>query len=193
MKIQSAEFVCSVMRPDQYPRDGKPEIAFAGRSNVGKSSLMNALLKRKGLAKTSGTPGKTQTLNFFDINRKLYFVDLPGYGYAKVPKTVKAIWNAAMAVYLRDREPLRLVVQLLDSRHDVSDKDLEMIGLLAELEIPTLLVATKIDKLKRGERAKNLARIREVLELDEDALVIPTSSETGEGLPQTWDAIDDCL
>lgn len=181
------------MRPDQYPRDGKPEIAFAGRSNVGKSTLMNALLKRKGLAKTSGTPGKTQTINFFDINRKFYFVDLPGYGYAKVPKSVKAIWNAAMAVYLRGRTPLRLVVQLLDSRHDVSDKDLEMIGLLAELEIPTLLVATKIDKLKRGERATNLARIREVLDLDEDALVIPTSSETGEGLPKVWDAIEDCL
>jgi GTP-binding protein len=181
------------MRRDQYPRDGRPEIAFAGRSNVGKSSLMNALLKRKGLAKTSGTPGKTQTLNFFDINRRFYFVDLPGYGYAKVPKTVKAIWNAAMAEYLRERAPLRLVVQLLDSRHKVSDKDLDMIGLLAELELPTLLVATKIDKLKRGERAACLAHIREVLGLDEEALVIPTSSETGEGLPHVWNAIEDCL
>ena len=193
MKIQSAEYVCSAMRPDQYPRDGKPEIAFAGRSNVGKSSLMNALLRRKNLAKTSGTPGKTQTINFFEVNRAFYFVDLPGYGYAKVPKAVKANWNAAMSAYLRGRKPLKLVVQLLDLRHDPSDKDIAMIALLAECKIPTLLVATKADKLGRGERAANLAKLRKRFDLGEDGLIIPTSAETGEGLPLVWDVIDDCL
>jgi len=193
MKIQSAEYVCSAMRPDQYPHDGKPEIAFAGRSNVGKSSLMNALLRRKNLAKTSGTPGKTQTINFFEVNRAFYFVDLPGYGYAKVPKTVKAKWNAALSVYLRGRGPLRLVVQLLDLRHEPGDKDFEMIALLAECKIPTLLVATKADKLGRGERAANLARMRKCFDLGEDGLVIPTSAETGEGLPLVWSVIDEYL
>lgn len=193
MKILSAEFVCSVMKPAQYPRDGRSEIAFAGRSNVGKSSLMNALLHRNGLAKTSGTPGKTQTINFFDINRKFYFVDLPGYGYAKVPKTVKMNWNEAMAIYLRGRKPLRLVVQLLDLRHAPTSKDLDMIGLLAELEIPTLLVATKADKLKRSERAANLAQFRSVLALEDDALIIPTSAETGEGIPGVWSILESHL
>src|SRR5690606_1138545 len=109
MRIQSATFLKSAMQPDQYPRDGRPEIAFVGRSNVGKSSLLNSLLGKKGLAKTSSTPGKTQTINFFDINNRFYFVDLPGYGFAKVPLAVKEAWGRVMTAYLTDREPLKLV------------------------------------------------------------------------------------
>ena len=189
MKVVSAAFVKCVMEPSQLPRDGRPEIAFAGRSNVGKSSLLNALLNRKGLAKTSGTPGKTQTINFFDVNGRIYFVDLPGYGFAKVPKSVKAKWNQVMAAYLTDRKPLRLVVQLLDARHAPTDKDLEMLELLDGAAVPTLIAATKIDKLSRSERQRNLAAIRKTLELDDEALVVPFSSVTGEGVQPIWNVI----
>lgn len=190
MKVISATFLKSAVKPDQYPRDGRPEVAFVGRSNVGKSSLMNALLNRKGLAKTSSTPGKTQTINFFDVNNKVYFVDLPGYGYAKVPKGTKEQWRKVMTAYLSNRGPLKLVVQLLDARHPPTDKDLDMLALLDEAEVPTLLVATKIDKLKSSERARNLATLRKTLDLDDDALVIPFSAVTGEGTHPVLDIID---
>lgn len=193
MKVLSAEFIKSALKQEHLPRDGRPEFAFVGRSNVGKSSLLNTLLNRKGLAKTSSTPGKTQTINYFEINGKFYFVDLPGYGYAKVPKTLKRNWQEAMTEYLMGREPLRLAVQLIDSRHPPTPKDLEMLALLEEAEAPTLIVATKIDKLKAGERARSLATIREVLELDEEAAVIPFSAVTREGVAPVWDIIERCL
>ena len=190
MKVISATYLKSAMRPDQFPRDRRPEVAFAGRSNVGKSSLLNKLLNRRGLAKTSGTPGKTQTINFFDVNNRLYFVDLPGYGYAKVPKALKAKWRRVMTNYLVRREPLRLVVHLLDVRHPPTDNDLDMLGLLEEAQKPTLIVATKVDKLKRGQRAPHLRQIRQALDLDEDALVVPFSAVTGEGVRPVWDVIE---
>jgi GTP-binding protein len=190
MKVISATYLKSAMRPDQFPRDRRPEIAFAGRSNVGKSSLLNKLLNRRGLAKTSGTPGKTQTVNFFDVNSRFYFVDLPGYGYAKVPKAFKAKWRRVMTDYLVRREPLRLVVHLLDVRHPPADTDLDMIELLEEAQKPTLIVATKLDKLKRGQRAPHLRQIRQALDLDEDALVVPFSAITGEGVRPVWDVIE---
>jgi len=190
MKVISATYLKSAMRPDQFPRDRRPEVAFAGRSNVGKSSLLNKLLNRRGLAKTSGTPGKTQTINFFDVNSRLYFVDLPGYGYAKVPKALKAKWRRVMTNYLVRREPLRLVVHLLDVRHPPTDNDLDMLGLLEEAQKPTLIVATKLDKLKRGQRAPHLRQIRQALDLDEDALVVPFSAVTGEGVRPVWDVIE---
>ena len=193
MKVTSAQFLLSAMAPKYYPKDGFPEFAFVGRSNVGKSTLMNTLLGRKGLAKTSSTPGKTQTVNFFDINGKIFFVDLPGYGYAKVPKTMKRKWNLVMGEYLRSRETLRLVVQLVDARHGPTDKDLEMLSLLDEAQVPTLIVATKIDKLKRGQRKKNLDQIRKKLGLDEDALIIPFSGVTKEGKREIWRIIDDLM
>lgn len=193
MKIVSATFLKSALKPDDYPRDGRPEFAFVGRSNVGKSSLMNALLGRKGLAKTSGTPGKTQTINFFDINGKFYFVDLPGYGYAKVPKTLKDAWNRVMTQYLRQREPLRMAAVLLDARHVPTDNDLHMLELLENAEVPTLLVATKIDKLKQSERKTNLRRIREAVGLDEEGLVVPFSAITGEGVRPLWATIEGML
>jgi GTP-binding protein len=193
MKITSAEFIKSTLEPEQYPRDRKPEIAFVGRSNVGKSSLLNKLLGRKGLAKTSGTPGKTQTLNYFLINNAVYFVDLPGYGYAKVPKALKDQWNEVMVAYLQDRPPLKLVVSLMDSRHKPSENDLQMLDILAEAEKPTIIVATKVDKLGQQAREKNLAMIHEALRLDEDSLVLPFSSETGEGVKDLWGVIEDVL
>ncbi len=193
MKVKSAQFLKSAMRPDQYPNDGRPEIAFAGRSNVGKSTLLNNLLGKKGLAKTSGRPGKTQTVNFFDINKSVYFVDLPGYGYAKVPKTLKAEWGRVMTAYLADREPLRLVVHLVDARHKPTGQDLDMLELLDHAEVPTLVVATKIDKLKRGQRAQNLASIRKILDLDREALILPVSGTSGEGLRELWGIIDDVI
>lgn len=191
MQISSAKFVLSALDPEQYPRDRRPEFAFVGRSNVGKSTLLNTLLGKKGLAKTSGTPGKTQTLNFFDVNEKLYFVDLPGYGFAKVPKSMKETWNKVMMEYLRSREPLRMVASLVDSRHKPSPLDVEMLHLLEEAEVPTLVVATKIDKLKRSQRHRSLQLIRETLGLEKDMLVLPFSAETREGYKELWQVIDD--
>jgi GTP-binding protein len=190
---RTARFVKSAMGPDQYPRDGRPEMAFVGRSNVGKSSLLNALLGQKGLAKTSNRPGKTQTLNFFEIDNRFYFVDLPGYGFAKVPLPVKREWGKIMAAYLSGRETLRAVALLVDSRHKPSERDLEMLELLDAAEVPTLIVATKVDKLKKGDRKKNLERIRTFLELDEEALIVPFSVETGEGRRQLWEVIDEVV
>jgi GTP-binding protein len=193
MKLFTAEFIKSAMRPADYPRDGHAEFAFVGRSNVGKSTLLNTLLRKKNLAKTSGTPGKTQTINFFLVNGRFYFVDLPGYGYAQVPKALKDAWNKTMAAYLRERAPLRLAVMLVDARHAPTALDHEMLDLLESAEKPTLVVATKVDKLKRSERNPNLARIREVLDLSEEALVIPFSGETGEGVQDLWRVIEGLL
>lgn len=193
MKVVSAAYLKSALRAEDFPRDRRPEVAFVGRSNVGKSSLLNALLNRKGLAKTSGTPGKTQTVNFFDVNGACYFVDLPGYGYAKVAPQLKEAWQRHMAAYLRDREPLRLAAALIDSRHAPTAKDHEMLALLEDAAVPTVIVATKVDKLKNSERARNLRRIREDLELDDEALVLPCSSQTGEGVRELLRVIGDAL
>lgn len=193
MKVLSATFLKSAMRPEHYPKDRHLEFAFVGRSNVGKSTLLNALLGRKGLAKTSSTPGKTQTINFFDINEKFYFVDLPGYGYAKVPLKVKDDWNRVMLDYLRGRESLQLVTALIDARHEPTERDIHMIDLLGEAEKPTLIVATKLDKLKSSERNASIKRIRDGLGLDQDALVIPVSALEGTGLKEVWQVIEDFL
>ena len=193
MKVVSATYLKSAMKPTDYPHDGRPEIAFCGKSNVGKSTLMNILLNKKGLAKTSARPGKTQTVNFFDVNDSVRFVDLPGYGFAKVSKNLRNKWADAMTSYLMHREPLRLVCQLLDARHKPTHADMDLINLVADAEVPTLLVATKVDKLKKKEKAASLRRIRETLELDDEALLIPFSALTREGLHPLWNVIDDCL
>ncbi len=192
MQIKSTKFVLSALDPDHYPRDRRPEFAFVGRSNVGKSTLLNTLLSRKGLAKTSGTPGKTQTINFFDINEKVYFVDLPGYGFAKVPKAMKDTWNKVMVAYLSDREPLKLVFVLVDSRHTPSPLDLDMLHILAEAEVPTLIVATKVDKLKRSQREASLNTISKTLGVAREA-VVPFSGVTRDGLKDLWQVIDELI
>ncbi|HOE67821.1 MAG TPA: ribosome biogenesis GTP-binding protein YihA/YsxC [Candidatus Hydrogenedentes bacterium] len=193
MKIITAEFLKSAMTLQDCPRDIRPEIAFAGRSNAGKSTLLNVLLNRKGLAKTSKKPGKTQMLNYFDINAKYYFVDLPGYGYANVPLALKETWGRAITSYLGQRKTLKLVAHLMDIRHMPSDNDHELLDLLAEAEVPTLLVATKVDKVGAKQREEALAAIREKLGLDEEALIVPFSAITKEGLRDLWNIIDDCL
>ncbi|HIA47862.1 MAG TPA: YihA family ribosome biogenesis GTP-binding protein [Candidatus Hydrogenedentes bacterium] len=191
MNAQQVTFVKSVYALSECPKGDIPEIAFVGRSNVGKSSLLNCIINRKGLAKTSSRPGKTQALNFFLMDSQCHFVDLPGYGYAKVPLKMKEDWNRVMFSYLQEREQLGLVIHLVDARHKPTEKDLDMLSILDGAEVPTLIVATKIDKLKRGERKKNLKRIQETLELDDEAVIIPFSSETGEGRNELWTYIGD--
>ncbi len=166
MKIRSAEFILSASSPWQFPSPTLPEIAFAGRSNVGKSTLINSLLNRKKLVKTSSTPGKTQLINFFKINDKFHFVDLPGYGFAKVPETVRQQWRRLIEAYLQERESLRNVVLIIDSRHGPTSQDRQLKEWLDYYDRPVLIVASKIDKLKRGQIQKHLKIIRQDLSLD---------------------------
>jgi GTP-binding protein len=191
MNAQTIKFIKSVYNLTECPKGDIPEIAFVGRSNVGKSSLLNCLINRKGLAKTSSRPGKTQALNFFKLDERCHFVDLPGYGFAKVPLAMKKEWNRVMFTYLQEREQLAMVVQLVDARHKPSEKDLDMLSILDGAGVPTLVVATKVDKLKRGDRKKNLKQIQNTLELEDDAVIIPFSSETGEGRKELWEYIGD--
>ena len=166
MKIRSAEFILSASSPWQFPSPTLPEIAFAGRSNVGKSTLINSLLNRKKLVKTSSTPGKTQLINFFKINDKFHFVDLPGYGFAKVPETVRQQWQRLIEAYLQERESLRNVVLIIDSRHGPTSQDRQLKEWLDYYDRPVLIVASKIDKLKRGQIQNHLKIIRQDLSLD---------------------------
>ncbi len=190
MKIISSEFVKSAVKPEGYPDSVLPEIAFAGRSNVGKSSLINNILNRKRLVKTSSTPGRTQLLNFFDINAEFTFVDLPGFGFAKVPKDIKKDWAAMIETYLKSRETLKGVIMLLDMRRfPVVKSDLEMISWLDEHEIPTVIVVTKADKLSRNKRGKQLQGIASELEMPPKD-IITFSSKTGMGQDLLWQDIN---
>ncbi|WP_035300309.1 ribosome biogenesis GTP-binding protein YihA/YsxC [Brevibacillus thermoruber] len=189
MKITSAEFVVSAVGPKQYPTDGLPEIALVGRSNVGKSSLLNKMMNRKGLARTSSKPGKTQTLNYFRVNNMLYFVDFPGYGYAKVAKSLKQQWGKMIENYLKQRQELRFVIQLVDIRHAPSKDDVAMYDWCKEIGIPTVVVATKGDKIARGRWLQHTKVIREQLQLRGDDALIIFSSETGQGRDELWGEI----
>lgn len=184
LRIESVQFAGSAAHYEECPRDPAPEIAVSGRSNVGKSSLLNNLLGRRGLARVSRTPGKTQLLNFFCINERFHIVDLPGYGFARVPDTVVRRWRQTMQGYLRQRNQLCGVIQLIDCRHAPSEQDREMIEWLLAERLPFCLVPTKMDKLKRGERHGALARIVRALELPPDLPLIPYSSVNGEGRPE---------
>lgn len=181
MRIQSAEFVTSVGRLDQLPVDGLSEVAVAGRSNVGKSSLMNRLFNTKKLVKTSGTPGKTRTLNYFLVNSAFYMVDLPGYGFAKRSFDERAGWARLVNGYLEDREPLRGIIQLVDARHDPSRQDLEMLEWLVSFERPFLVVATKSDKLSRSRLKPRLDRTRATLNSLGCTRLLPFSATSGLG------------
>jgi len=181
MKIVSAEFIISAFSPRQYPEGDLPEVAFVGRSNVGKSSLINTLVNRKGLAKTSSKPGKTQAINFFKINNAFYLVDLPGYGFARVSKELKAQWGKMMEQYLAGRPQLGLVVQLVDFRHPPTGDDMEMYRWLKYHGQPTLVVATKADKISRGHWPKHLKIIKEKLQLEPGDNLISFSAETRQG------------
>ena len=171
MKIHSAEFIISASSPWQFPAPSLPEIAFAGRSNVGKSTLINSLLNRKKMVKTSSTPGKTQLINFFKINDAFYFVDLPGYGFAKVPESVSKQWQRLIEAYLQDRETLRNVVLIVDSRHNPTAQDRQLKEWLDYYQLPVLIVASKVDKLKHGQIQKQLKQIKQDLSLVKTPLV----------------------
>lgn len=181
MIIKQAKLWISAVGPDQYPIEGKPEFALSGRSNVGKSSLINRFLNRKGLARTSSTPGKTQTLNFYEINESWFFVDLPGYGYAKTSKTERARWGRFIENYLNDRKELAGVIQLVDIRHDAMESDRDMIEWLQHYNVPMLVVATKGDKIARGHWAKHLKKLRQGLALQEETPLLAFSAQTGQG------------
>ena len=187
MKVLSAEFVVSAAKAAQFPRDGRPQIAFAGRSNVGKSSVINALLHRKNLVKTSATPGKTQLINFFVINGTLYFVDLPGYGYARVPKAVTDAWGPMIEEYLKDSPRLAAVVVLLDSRRDPDQRDLRLLQWLAQYSIPAIVALTKADKLNRQESELARRTVQQALDLPAQPLL--TSAKSGQGMRELWTEI----
>ena len=194
MKITSAEFVKSAFSEKDWPRAPLPEVAFLGRSNVGKSSLINSLLGVKGLARTSSTPGRTQALNFFLINRKFHFVDLPGYGYARVPKSIREEWGEFVTAYLAKRERLMLSIHILDSRHDPTQLDVQLSEWLSAHGRPALRVATKADKLSRNELQRNLRRAADVLGATaEPAALVAYSAVTGAGRDEVWRAISEAV
>ena len=194
MIIKSAEFITSAVKPSQYPEAGLPEIAFAGRSNVGKSSLINLLLNRKALAKVSSSPGKTRTINFFNINNgEFRLVDLPGYGYAKVSKAMSEDWGKMMETFLTGREGLLKVALLVDSRHEPSVQDKQMYEFLQYYGLDGIVVATKADKLSRNELNKNLALIRKSLKMNKDDALIATSSLSKAGTEELLDIIEEIL
>jgi len=191
MKIVSAEFVKSATLPSQYPEGNLPEIAFAGRSNVGKSSLINTITRRKNLAKTSSTPGCTRLINFFIVNNYISLVDLPGYGYAKAPIASRREWGPMIEAYLKRRESLESVIVILDVRRNPSVQDLTLIDWLHYYEIIPTVVLTKIDKISRSQVKVRQRKIKELLALTADPILF--SARTGEGKDIIWGAIRDLL
>lgn len=186
MKVVSSDIVISAVRPEQYPETDLPEFALAGRSNVGKSSFINKMLNRKGLARISSKPGKTQTLNFYLINEILHFVDVPGYGYAKVSKSERAAWGRMIETYFTSREQLKAAVLIVDLRHPPTQDDIMMYDFLKHYGIPCIIIATKADKIPRGKWQKHLKVTKETLDLEENDQIVLFSSETGEGKDKAW-------
>ena len=189
MKITSVEFIKSVARIDQAPADGLPEIAFAGRSNVGKSSLLNALLNRKKMALVSSTPGKTRLLNYFLINNSFYFVDLPGYGYAKASKSMLVEWQKLIERYLTTSPHLRGIVALFDLRHNITNMDLDLIEWLGMQQLSTVLVGTKADKLSGNQLFKQLALNKKIVSEYGVEDILPFSAVSGIGKSDLWKEI----
>ncbi|MBQ7482002.1 MAG: YihA family ribosome biogenesis GTP-binding protein [Lachnospiraceae bacterium] len=193
MKIKnvSLETVCGIT--SRLPDNKYPEIAFAGKSNVGKSSLINVLMNRKSLARTSAQPGKTQTINFYNINDELYFTDLPGYGYARVSRETKEKWGRMIERYLRSSKQLRAVFLLIDIRHEPSQNDVEMYRWIADNGYEPIVIATKLDKINRSQTAKNLRVIRDKLKVREGIKIIPFSAQTRQGREEIYETIDEIL
>ena len=189
MKITSTEFVTSAVKPPNYPAGELPEVALAGRSNVGKSSLLNKLINRKRLARTSNTPGRTRLINFFLVNDSFHLVDLPGYGYARVPFGERDSWRKMVESYLKTRESLRGVLLLVDCRHPPTQMDLQMYGWLKFRGLPAAVAATKADKLSRSRLLQSLKVIRAELSLAEGDVLIPFSAETGQGREELLEVI----
>lgn len=192
MIIKSAEFVTSAVKPDQYPAPDMPEIAFVGRSNVGKSSLINVLVNRKGLVKTSNTPGRTQLVNFFRVNDAMILVDLPGYGYARVPKAIKKSWGPLVETYFKRRDNLKGAVLLMDIRRMPRPEETSLVEWLWQLHIPSLLVLTKADKFSRSQQIQQRVTIAKTLGIDIDSLIL-FSAKTRMGRAAVWEAIEKLL
>ena len=189
INLQKAEFILSAAAPKDFLRDGLPQIAFAGRSNVGKSSVINRLLNRKNFARVGAAPGKTTHINYFKIDNAFYLVDLPGYGYAKVSQAEKDRWARLMESYFADPGLMTLGVMIVDSRHKPTADDCTMAQWFRDAGCPLVVAANKLDKLKKSETGPNLQRVRETLELGEDVPVIPFSAEKGDGKQELLDLI----
>ena len=188
IKTVNLETVCGIT--SKLPENTLPEFAFAGKSNVGKSSLINALMNRKAYARTSSQPGKTQTINFYKVNREMYLVDLPGYGYARVSQSEKEKWGKMIERYLHTSRNLKAVFLLIDIRHAPSANDCQMYEWILHNGFRPIIIATKLDKLKRSQVQKNLKILREGLRLEKDVTVIPFSAETKQGREEIWELID---
>lgn len=186
MQVNNVNLRISAVRPDQYPKDGFPEVAFAGRSNVGKSSLTNVLINRRNYARTSSQPGKTQTLNFYDIESKLFFVDVPGYGYAKVSQKEREKWARMIETYFSERQPLRGVVTLVDARHEPTKLDKQMVDFLHYYDLPLLVVGTKVDKVPKSRRNRCVSQIRKGLALRQVDQVVLFSAVDKTGKDDVW-------
>lgn len=188
MIVRSAEFITSAVKPEQYPPESLPEIAFAGRSNAGKSSLINALVNRKNLAKTSSTPGKTRLINFFAINNAFYFVDLPGYGYAKVSQSERRYWKPMVESYISSRKTLRGVVIISDIRRIPGAEEIELMGWLANLNIPAIVISSKADKLSNNEQFRQRRAVSRTLSTEPEELIL-FSAKTRQGMDHVWERI----
>jgi len=193
MIIKKAEIIITAVKPSQYPPEDSPEIALAGRSNVGKSSLINALINRKKLARTSGQPGKTQTLNFYNINDDFRFVDLPGYGYAKVSRKEREKWGDMINRYLTERKSLKEVILLLDIRHSPGEHDKMMYDWIKSIGFKGIIVATKADKLSNNQRAKQISVICKELDIKDKNLVVPFSATKKLNKDKVWNIIKNVL
>ena len=190
MLVKECTWLQSAATPDRFPRDGAPQIAFMGRSNVGKSSLINRMLGTRGLARTSKRPGRTRAIHFYRVNRRIDFVDLPGYGYAQVPKPMREEWKGLVEAYLEGAPGPDLAVVLVDARHPATLMDQELVDWLRAAGRRSRIALTKIDKLPRGRRAAAVAAAASALGTPPDALPIPVSAVTGEGIPALWRVVD---
>ena len=187
IKNVELETVCGVT--SKLPENTLPEVAFAGKSNVGKSSLINALMNRKALARTSSSPGKTQTINFYNVNKAMYLVDLPGYGYTKIAESEKHKWGVMVENYLHSSKQLKAVFLLIDIRHDPSENDRMMYDWILRQGYPPMIIATKLDKLKRSQVARQVKLLRDGLGMKKEDILIPFSAETKQGREEIWDVI----
>lgn len=193
MNIHNVNFLISAVNPKQYPASNVPELAFAGRSNVGKSSLINKLLNRKNLARVSQKPGKTATINFYDIDGTINFVDLPGYGFARVSKEEKKRWGNIIETYLNSRENLYQVILLVDSRHTPTEDDRTMMGFIRAVCDRAVVIATKCDKLKKSELEPRMYDIIKTLRLEGDDIIIPFSTVNGMGVEEFWSYVEEVI
>lgn len=193
VKVLSAEYLASAVSPAQYPRHALPEVAFAGRSNVGKSSLINTMVHRRGLAKTSSTPGKTQTINFFLVNQRFLLADLPGYGYAKVPPEVQARWRPMIEAYLQHRQTLCGVIHIVDIRHPPTGQDQQLRAWLQMRDVPVVTVATKADKITAAQRAEHIRMVRQGLGLAIDEPLCLFSAQNRKDRAQLWKHLERLL